>query len=199
MVKEISEMFKVVGYKINNISISGEKEDNLMIASTNMPWYTVPTLIEALNNVVVPNRVLDKPPRMPIERYYIIQELGRVGIGKLTYGTLKPDIVLSLSKPNHRVLLRSIEMHYEDLKEARAGDIIGILPIKLTRTEVYCGLVAGIYGNKTPRNAISFEAIIIVTDVLYYVKIGYIPIVHCHTAGVPCKLVEIKYKLDKKN
>lgn len=48
-----------------------------------------------------------------------------------------------------------------------------------------------------PKFAKSFTAQIIIFNYPSEIKIGYSPIVHCHTAHVPCKIVEFLEKIDR--
>jgi elongation factor 1-alpha len=67
--KEVSDYLKKIGYnpdKINFIPISGWHGDNMLEASSNMPWYKGPCLIDALDNLNPPKRPLDKPLRLPL-------------------------------------------------------------------------------------------------------------------------------------
>lgn len=66
---EATGFLKKLGYKVDNIQfipISGFKGDNLIEASTNMPWYKGPTLVEAIDSLPAPVRPSDKPLRLPL-------------------------------------------------------------------------------------------------------------------------------------
>src|SRR5256712_324109 len=73
--RELEGLLKTVGYnvtKINFIPTSGWLGDNLKVKSKNTPWYTGPTLFEALDGFVAPPKPLDKPLRVPIQDVYAI-------------------------------------------------------------------------------------------------------------------------------
>lgn len=64
-----------VGYnlaKVPFIPISGWTGENLTERSPNMEWYKGPTLIEALDEITPPKRLLDKPLRVPLQDVYKI-------------------------------------------------------------------------------------------------------------------------------
>jgi elongation factor 1-alpha len=66
---EVTSFLKKIGYKIEIIKfipISGFNGDNMIEKSTNMPWYTGPTLLEALDMIIPPKRPSDKPLRLPL-------------------------------------------------------------------------------------------------------------------------------------
>ncbi|MBS7633179.1 elongation factor 1-alpha, partial [Candidatus Bathyarchaeota archaeon] len=61
---EVTRMLKMVGYKAEKfpfVPTSGWTGDNLVKKSDKMPWYTGPTLIEALDTFEVPPKPTNKP------------------------------------------------------------------------------------------------------------------------------------------
>ena len=90
---EVSRMLRMVGFKIekiNFIPVSGWTGDNLIKKSDKMPWYTGPTLIEALDLLEVPAKPTNKPLRVPIQDIYSITGIGTVPVGRVETGILKP-------------------------------------------------------------------------------------------------------------
>merc|ERR1719383_629549 len=84
--KEVSGFIKKVGYNPASVAfvpISGWAGDNMLEASTNMPWYkgwniekkvdkkdvklTGMTLLDAIDAIEPPTRPTDKPLRLPLE------------------------------------------------------------------------------------------------------------------------------------
>ena len=66
---EVSTYLKKIGYdpkKIPFIPISGWVGDNMVEKSPNLTWFKGPTLKEALDLIVPPNRPTDKPLRLPL-------------------------------------------------------------------------------------------------------------------------------------
>ena len=61
-------------------------------ASTNMPWYKGPTLLEALDALVPPKRPLLKPLRLPLQDVYKISGIGTVPVGRVETGVIKPNM-----------------------------------------------------------------------------------------------------------
>jgi len=65
---EVSRMLRMVGFKVekvNFIPVSGWTGENLMKKTDKLPWYTGPTLIEALDLLEVPAKPANKPLRVP--------------------------------------------------------------------------------------------------------------------------------------
>jgi len=89
---EVSRMLRMVGFKVDKVNFiptSGWTGDNLLKKSENMPWYTGPTLMEALDLLEVPPKPTDKPLRIPIQDIYSITGIGTVPVGRVETVCLK--------------------------------------------------------------------------------------------------------------
>ena len=87
--EEVSAYLKKVGYKpakIPFVPISGWNGDNMIEQSSNMPWYTGPTLLGALDNITPPKRPTEKPLRLPLQDVYKIGGIGTVPVGRVETG-----------------------------------------------------------------------------------------------------------------
>ena len=105
----MTKMITLAGLNQNNAiySISGFKGENLVEKTDLMPWYkgwsanlnkeTVVegyTLYDALEKLVKPPKISDKPVRIPINGIYKIKGVGDVITGRIEQGTLNAgDIV----------------------------------------------------------------------------------------------------------
>src|SRR3990172_45252 len=86
---EVGRMLRMVGFKIEKINfvpVSGWTGDNLIKKSDKMPWYTGPTLIDALDLLEVPPKPTNKPLRVPIQDIYSITGIGTVPVGRVETG-----------------------------------------------------------------------------------------------------------------
>merc|ERR1719313_2782680 len=118
---EISAYLAKVGYKpkkLKFVPISGWAGDNMIDASTNMPWYKGPTLLEALDQIKPPKRPVDKPLRLPLQDVYKIGGIGTVPVGRVETGMLKPGMVITVAPPMVTTEVKSVEMHHESLPSA---------------------------------------------------------------------------------
>ncbi|GIX80040.1 elongation factor 1-alpha, partial [Caerostris extrusa] len=103
--KEVSTYIKKIGYNpatVPFVPISGWNGDNMLEASTNMPWYKGwaiekkgsksdgKTLLQALDAMDPPSRPLDKPLRLPLQDVYKIGGIGTVPVGRVETGIIKP-------------------------------------------------------------------------------------------------------------
>ena len=91
IIKETSNFIKKVGFNPKNVPfvpISGWHGDNMIEATTNMPWYKGPYLLEALDSANPPKRPTDKPLRLPLQDVYKIGGIGTVPVGRVETGVI---------------------------------------------------------------------------------------------------------------
>lgn len=203
--KEIEEEMKrylaKVGYKPDTIPfvpISGWNGDNMLEKSTNTPWYTGPTLIQLLDAVKPPRRPVDKPLRLPLQDVYKIGGIGTVPVGRVESGVLKPGITVLFAPVGLTSEVKSVEMHHEALTEAKPGDNVGFNVKSLSVKDIKRGYVAGELKNDPPQKTIKFTAQVIVMNHPGEIRVGYTPVLDCHTAHIACKFTELHNKVDKR-
>jgi elongation factor 1-alpha len=183
--------------KIHIIPASSYNGDNLIKKSDRMPWYTGPTLFEALDMLTPTQKPVDKPFRMPIQDVYNIQGFGVVVVGKVEAGVIKPGTKGVINPGNFVVEIKKIETHHKEIPEAVPGDNVGINVKGVEKTQVKRGFVLG-DPNNPPTVAKAFTAQVIVLNHPSAIGVGYTPVFHAHTTHFPARLVEIKYKVDPK-
>jgi len=195
---EVGRMLKLVGYKVDKIPFvptSGWTGDNLTKKSEHMPWYTGPTLIEALDVFEVPSKPLNKALRIPIQDVYSITGVGTVPVGRVETGVVKENDVLIFMPTNKQGEVKSLEMHHERISKAEPGDNIGFNIRGIAKTDIHRGDVAGHVTNP-PTVAKEFIGQIIVIYHPTAVAAGYTPVLHYHTGQVACKFSELVRKID---
>ncbi|MCI4396587.1 MAG: translation elongation factor EF-1 subunit alpha [Thermoprotei archaeon] len=194
----LTKFMKGLGYdtsKMQFIPISGWMGDNLIERSPNMPWYTGPTLVEALDQLQIPPKPLDKPLRIPIQAVYAISGIGTVPVGRVETGVLKKGDRIVFMPPAVVGEVRSIEMHHTQVEKAEPGDNIGFNVRGVTKTDIKRGDVAGHLTNP-PTVAKEFVARVFIYQHPSAITKGYTPVIHAHTASISAKIVEIISKLD---
>ena len=108
------------------IPISGRDGDNIASASSAMPWYDGPTVMEALDGFATPRRLADLPLRFPIQDVYKFDER-RILAGRIESGVLRVGDSLLFSPSNKTTEVATIETWNAPPKsEASAGESIGI-------------------------------------------------------------------------
>ncbi|HIP62905.1 MAG TPA: translation elongation factor EF-1 subunit alpha [Archaeoglobus profundus] len=198
--QSVSKLLKAVGYKVDEIPFiptSAYYGDNVYKKSDKMPWYKGPTIYEAFNLLKPPEKLVDKPLRIPIQDVYSIKGVGTVPVGRVESGVLKVGDKVIFEPPGIVGEVKSIEMHHEPLQEAYPGDNIGFNVRGVSKKDLRRGDVAG-HPDNPPTVAKDFTARIIVLQHPTAITVGYTPVVHAHTAQVACKFVEILQKLDPK-
>jgi elongation factor 1-alpha len=196
--EEVRSLLRTVGYdlsKVPIIPVSGWKGDNLVKPSENMPWYKGPTLLQALDLLTPPTKPIDKPLRLPVQDVYAITGVGTVPVGRVETGILREGQTIVFMPSNKRGEVRSIETHHVRIKEALPGDNIGFNVRGISRTDIKRGDVAGPVENP-PTVATEFIGQIIVVHHPTAIAAGYTPVLHIHTATVPCKFVELIRKIN---
>jgi elongation factor 1-alpha len=198
---EVGRMLKMVGFKLEKIPFvptSGWTGDNLVKKSEHMPWYTGPTLIEALDTFEVPTKPTGKPLRIPIQDVYSITGVGTVPVGRVETGVIKENDVVIFMPANKQGEVKSLEMHHERIPKAEPGDNIGFNIRGIAKTDIHRGDVCGHVTNP-PMVAKEFIGQIIVIYHPTAVAAGYTPVLHYHTGQVACRFTELIRKIDPRS
>jgi bifunctional enzyme CysN/CysC len=108
------------------IPIAAKHGDNIATLSQNMPWWSGPTVVQALDQFQVPEPPKDRPLRFPIQDVYRFDER-RILAGRVESGSIKVGDRL-LFAPGHKVsVVKSIERwNAPSHDSASAGESIGI-------------------------------------------------------------------------
>jgi len=221
---EVQKMLTKIGFKTKKIPfipMSGWKGDNLVAASTEMPWYTGfsvkpkkkvitgHTLLDALNDVViVPKRPTKKPFRMPVSGVYKIKGVGDVITGRIEQGMLTPGLMCKFAPTSVGGKAFSIEMHHKTVPSAGPGDNVGVNVKALPKENMpKAGDVMFIDGeagdDSPPAAAETFRAAVFVQDHPGQLRCsvngkgGFTPSIHVRTAKAPCQLLQILWKRGK--
>merc|ERR1712073_179810 len=214
IVKEVSNYVKKIGYNpkaVAFVPISGWHGDNMIEASTNMPWYkgwnketkeggkqSGKTLFEALDSINPPVRPSDKALRLPLQDVYKIGGIGTVPVGRVETGIIKAGMVVKFAPSNVTTEVKSVEMHHESLPEAVPGDNVGFNIKNVSVKDIKRGYVASDSKNKPATGVADFTAQVIVLNHPGQVCNGYSPVLDCHTAHIACKFAEIMEKVDRR-
>jgi elongation factor 1-alpha len=198
---DVTKLLQTLGYKVDKIPMvacSAYQGDNVVKKSTNMSWYTGPTIVEALDQTIVPpEKPIHKPLRIPVQDVFSITGVGTVPVGRVETGVLKPGDKIIFEPSGVQGEVKSIEMHHKPLSKAEPGDNIGFNVRGISKTDVKRGDVVG-HPDNPPTVAKEFTAQIIVLQHPTVITKGYTPVFHCHTAHFAGKIIELVKKLDPK-
>jgi elongation factor 1-alpha len=195
---QLSQLIKMVGYKPDEVSfipMSSFAGDNIAKLSENTPWYKGPTVLEALNALVEPEKPTNLPLRLPIQDVYSISGIGTVPVGRVETGVMKKGMKVSFMPSNKVGEVKTIEMHHEEIPEAVPGDNVGFNVRGIGKGDIRRGDVCGPV-DAPPTVAEEFVAQIVVLHHPSALTVGYTPVFHCHTAQIACTFVELQKKLD---
>lgn len=197
--KDLTGLMQMVGYKPAEtlfIPMSSFKGVNISKKNTGeTPWYTGPTLLEALDTLTEPAKPTDKPLRVPIQDVYSISGIGTVPVGRVETGIMKKGMKVSFMPANKDGEIKSIEMHHEEQPQALPGDNIGFNVRGVGKNDIRRGDVCG-PADAPPTVAETFTAQIVVLQHPSAITVGYTPVFHCHTAQIACTFIELQKKLD---
>ncbi|HXI84254.1 MAG TPA: adenylyl-sulfate kinase [Verrucomicrobiae bacterium] len=108
------------------IPIAAAKGDNVANKSTNMPWYSGPTVLEALDRFQTAEPPHNLPLRFPIQDVYRFDQR-RILAGRVESGTLRVGDKILFSPRNKVSTVKSIENWPHGSREtASAGESVGI-------------------------------------------------------------------------
>jgi elongation factor 1-alpha len=197
---EVEKLLKGIGYKTENVQFipcSGYVGDNLTKKSTNMTWYTGPTLLEVIDTFKVPPKPTDKALRLPIQDVFTITGHGTVPVGRVETGKMKSGDAVVVMPSGVKGEVKKIEMHHQELPEAMPGDNVGFNLKGVDKKDIKRGDVIG-PSTSPPTVAEEFTAQIVVLNHPTAISIGYTPVFHIHTAQFAGKIVELVEKKDPK-
>jgi elongation factor 1-alpha len=202
VVEEVKKVLAQAGWKTDLVRFmptASLKGENIVKKSENMPWYTGPTLLEALDMFNEPEKPTTLPLRLPIQDVYNITGIGVVPVGRVETGIVKVgDKIIAVPGREGKGVpgeMKSIEMHHEQMQQAGPGDNIGFNVRGFGKKDITRGDVIG-HADNVPTVASEFTAQIIILNHPSVVTVGYTPVFHIHTAQVACQIVAIEKKLN---
>lgn len=202
--EDVYNLLKTVGYKAEEVTFiptAGLKGENITKKTDNLKWFNGPTLLEQFDRFTEPKKPTDLPLRMPVQDVYEITGIGTVPVGKIETGIMKVGqkvkILPGRAGTGIEGEVKTIEAHHEQLKEAIAGDNVGVNIRGVGKKDIARGDV--ICDASKPVHLIEeFTAQIAVINHPTVIAKGYTPVFHIHTAQVPCQFIELQKKIDPK-
>jgi len=187
--KDVENLLKSVGYKpaeVMFLPLASFPGDNVAKKSANMPWYTGPTLLEALDKLKEPEKPTQLPLRLPIQDVYNITGIGVVPVGRVETGVMKVgDKIIAVPGREGKGVrgeVKTIEMHHEQMQSAEPGDNIGFNVRGFGKKDIARGDVIG-HESNAPTVAQEFTAQMVVLNHPTVITAGYTPVPHTHSAG----------------
>ncbi|MEK6874766.1 MAG: translation elongation factor EF-1 subunit alpha [Nanoarchaeota archaeon] len=199
---QVSTVLKSVGFdptKIQFVPLASYLGENVVKKTDKMPWYKGPTLLEAMDSLLPPDKPTNLPLRLPLQDVYNITGIGVVPVGRVETGIMKvgDKVIVVPGREGKGVVgeVKTIEMHHEQLQTAEPGDNVGFNVRGIAKNDITRGDVLGHMDN-VPTVASEFTARIVVLNHPTVITIGYTPVFHVHTAQVACQITEITNTLN---
>merc|ERR1712188_310206 len=158
--KEVQSYVKKVGYNpkaVAYVPISGWHGDNMIEASTNMPWY------KGWN-------IERKTPEGKEEKLSgktlleAIDGIATVPVGRVETGTIAANMVVTFSPANVTTEVKSVEMHHTTLEKGVPGDNVGFNVKNVSIKDVKRGMVTSDSKNDPAKESKAFLAQVIVLN-----------------------------------
>jgi len=195
---ELKAMLEGLGFrKPDIIPVSAWEGQNLSARGDRMDWYKGRTLEEALDGIEPRGAPRGGSLRLPVMQVLQIGGVGTVILGRVERGQIKEGDEILVVPANKVGIVRSIEAYGKAVREAAAGETVGVGLRNIGHQDVSRGDVLG-PADDPPALAEEFSAKIVLTAEVGVVRPGWSPYIHCHTAAVPVRLeaIEMKFRPD---
>ncbi|OIO48854.1 hypothetical protein COX74_03220 [bacterium (Candidatus Gribaldobacteria) CG_4_10_14_0_2_um_filter_41_16] len=115
--------------------------DNVAMASQNMPWYSGPTVLTALDGLQDLDEAQNLALVLPVQEVYKIGDK-RYVLGRVEAGEVKPGQTIKVLPSGQTTIVKTVEKFQQaDLASAKAGENIGLTtvdPLFIERGNVIC-------------------------------------------------------------
>ena len=180
------------------VPLSGLEDENVLNIAEKMKWYKhEPSLLQVFEVLEPPRRLEDKPLRMTVQEGYQIGVQGSVVRGKIEQGTLQMGDKLKILPSQARGDVIQVEMHHQIIKVGVPGDKVGVSVRDVEAEDIERGSIVTNPKDQPVKQVTSFTAQIVVVNHPSVIKVGYTPLVHCHSARVACRFEKLISIVDK--
>ena len=173
------------------IPVSAMDGDNIANKSNNLPWFSGPTIIEALDTFKLLAQPVEKSMRYPVQDVYGVGGK-KIFVGRVEAGIVKQGQEVVLLPSNSKAKVKSVEEFLVEPVQAEAGKSTGITlekDLPADRGEVVCD------SSNLPETASEFNAY-----VFWISKEGFREgdsiTLKIATEEVPCTIAEISRVID---
>lgn len=200
IMKKLKPYLKSVGFSKSDLvfmPISGLAGYNLKdpIPENVCPWYSGPTLIQLLDAIRPPQRLLDRSLRFPIADSF--KDMGVVVMGKLESGTVSVGDQLVMMPNQQNVEVTNLWIDEVEIEDGEPGDNLKIKVKGVDESDVTNGFVLC-----EPHDLVSyvteFEAQIMILEVPTILTVGFRAILHVHALTEEVEFAKLVSIIDKK-
>ena len=195
--QELKLILENLGYKdIDMIPISAIKGDNVFKKSEKIPWYKGSTLIETLDQKIIPNtRPLNKPLRGVVQDIYPYEDDKNIVVCKIETGILTPEHQIIFTPSQKKSTLKQIISFGSEVIKAEPGDSVGLIlndSNGIQRGEVLS------YPQNQPKKVKNFVAEVIIFSG-FQIKNKDTFTIRLGTAQKKCKVIKLLTEIDAVN
>jgi len=195
--RELKPILKKLGYNnVDMIPISAMKGDNVFNKTQQMPWYNGQTLIETLDQKIIPcTQPLNKPLRGLVQDVYSYENNQNIIVCKIETGTLSTKKNVIFNPSGKKSLIKKMLEFGSEVNNAEPGDSVGLIlenSIKIERGEVLS------YLHNQPQKVKNFIAEVILFSEIQ-IKNNDVLTIRLGTAEKNCKVAKILNEIDSVN
>jgi peptide chain release factor subunit 3 len=202
IVEKLLPFLRSVGFNpksdITFIPIAGLAGLNL---TTRLPegvctWWDGPSLLEIMENLKAPERLLDAPVRFVVTEKF--KDMGGTMVmGKLETGSIQPGKKLVIYPTKQTCECVGIFIDMNEIPAAEPGDNVRLRIRGAEEEDIHTGFVIGTADYVVP-SVSKFEAQLMLLDCRNIISAGYTCMMHIHSAVTECKITTLVATLDKK-
>jgi len=200
IVSKLSPYLKQVGYSPSDVAwipISGLIGTNIKIKvpTETCAWYPGQSLLDHMDTMKPPDRLFDKPLRLPVSAKY--RDRGVMIVGKLEAGTIKEGEKLVLMPNKHNCFAEKLFLDLHPIKLAEPGDNVIIKLADIAEDDISPGFVLCRPGSLVPVVK-RFRAHVIVLEHKSIVTAGYTCVMHIHAVVQEVSFESLEALVDKR-
>jgi elongation factor 1-alpha len=195
--EQLERILNSLGYQdVPMIPVSAMEGDNIFKKSNKMWWYKGSTLIDTLDESIVPRTLpLNKPLRGVVQDIYLSEDNQEIIVCKIETGILGPKKTIVFSPSGKNGFLQKILSFGSTVERAEPGDSVGLIIDGISTVER--GEVLS-YPETQPKKVKKFTAeVILFSDI--QIKTGDELTIRYGTAEKKCKVQRILSEIDPIN
>lgn len=179
------------------IPVSGMTGQNLKdkVDPSVCVWYKGESLLDTLEHLRPPERLLSGPVKMPISEKH--KEMGTMVMGKLESGVIQVNDKLVMMPNRVDVVVDALQLEGSTAQAAEPGDVVRLRLKGVEEEDVRVGFVLC-----SPRDLVSytrtFIAKLVILEHKSIICAGYSAVIHIHAAVEEFKVTRLLAELDKK-
>lgn len=196
----LEPFLRSVGWNLKEvvwIPVSGLSGGNLKerTAEKVCPWYRGASLLETLETLKAPERLLSGSVKMPISEKH--KEMGTMVKGRLESGVIRLNDKLVMMPNRVDVVVDAVELEGTECTAAEPGDNVRLRLKGIDDEDIRVGFVLC-----SPHDLVSytnrFDAQIMVVEHKSIICAGYAAVMHIHQVEVEFRIEKLLAELDKK-